>query len=96
MLEVAIKTVNFIEARPLNAWLFLRLCDKLRADYSNLLFYCNARWLSKDKVLLRVYKLKNKIIIFLKTENHALATIFDDEVSLTQLAYLRDIFAKLN
>ena len=96
MPEVAVKTVNFIEARPLNAWLFLRLCDKLTADYNNLLFNCNATWLSKGKVLLRVYKLRNEIIIFLKEKNHALATIIEDEVSLTQLAYLRDIFAKLN
>ena len=34
--------------------------------------------------------------MFLKEENHALATIFEDEVFLTQLAYLGDIFAKLN
>ena len=49
---------------------------------------------SKGKVLLRVYELKNKIFIFLK-ENHAFATTFEDEIFLTQLAYLCDIFAKL-
>ena len=48
--------------------------------------------LSKGKVLLRVYELRNKIFIFLKEENHALATTFEDEVFLTQLAYLCDIF----
>ena len=50
----------------------------------------------QDKVLLRVYKLRNKISIFLKEENHALATTFEDEAFLTQLAYLCDIFQKLN
>jgi len=43
-----------------------------------------------------VYELRNEIFIFLKEENHALATTFEDEVFLTQLAYLYDIFAKLN
>ena len=90
-LEIA-KTVNFIKARPLKARLFQRLCNKIRADHNNLLSNCNAR----RKVLLRVYKLRNEIFIFLKEENHALATTFEDEVFLTQLAYLCDIFAKLN
>jgi len=34
--------------------------------------------------------------IFLKEENDVLATTFKDEVFLAQLAYLCDIFAKLN
>ena len=96
VLEVAVKTVNFIKARPLKARLFQRLCDELGAHYNNLLFYCTARWLSKGKVLLRVYELRNKIFIFLKEENHELAITFEDEVFLTHLAYLCDIFAKLN
>ena len=43
-----------------------------------------------------MYELRNEIFIFLKEENHSLATIFEDEVFLTHLAYLCDIFAKLN
>ena len=34
--------------------------------------------------------------MFLKEENHALDTAFEDEVFLTQLAYFCDSFAKLN
>ena len=58
-LEVVVKTVNFIKAR-----LFQSLCDELGANHSNLLFYFNARWLSKGKVLLRVNELRNEIFIF--------------------------------
>lgn len=49
VLEVVVKTVNFIKARPLKARLFQRLCDELGADHNNLLFYCNAMWLPKAK-----------------------------------------------
>ena len=49
----------------------------------------------KAKFFLRVYELRNEIFIFLKEENYALAITFEDEVFLTQLAYHRDIFAKL-
>ena len=69
---------------------------ELGAHYTNLLFSCTARWLSKGKVLLRVYELRNEIFIFLKEENHALAITFEEEVFPTHLAYLCDIFAKLN
>ena len=55
MLKAVFKTVNFIKARPLKAQLFQRLCDELEAEHNNLLFYCNARWLSKGKVLLCLY-----------------------------------------
>ena len=74
VLKAVVKTVNFIKVRPLKARLFQRLCDELGAEHNNLLFYCNAKWLSKGKVLLRAYDLKNKISILLKEENHALAT----------------------
>ena len=96
VLKAIVKTVNFIKARPLKARLFQRLCDELGAEHNDLLFYCDAKWLSKGKVLLRVYELRNKISIFLKEENHAFATTFEDEVFLTQLVYLCDIFLKLN
>ena len=37
VLEVVVKTVNFIKARPLKAQLFQRFCDELGADHNNLL-----------------------------------------------------------
>ena len=43
VLKAVVKIVNFIKARPLKARLFQRLCDELRAEHNNLLFYCNAR-----------------------------------------------------
>jgi len=78
VLEVVVKTVNFIKARSLKAWLFQHLCGELGAEDNKLLFYCNARWLSKGKVLLRVYELRSEIFIFLKEGNYALAATFED------------------
>ena len=61
VLEAVVKTVNFIKARTLKARLFQRFCDELGAEkLNNLLIYFNARWLSKGKVLLRVYELETK------------------------------------
>ena len=60
VLKAVVKTVNFIKARPLKARLFHRLFNELGAEHNNLLFYCNERWISNGKVLLRVYELKTK------------------------------------
>ena len=54
--------------------------------------------LASFKVAYRIAKCKkpHTIFIFLKEENHALAITFEDEVFLTHLAYLCDIYAKIN
>ena len=44
-----VKTVNFVEARPLKARLFQRLCDELGVEHNNLFFYCNVRCFPKAK-----------------------------------------------
>ena len=94
-LEIVFKIVNYIKTRPLKARLFQRLCDKLGAEHNNLLFYCNSKSLSKGKALFRVYELRSEFIIFWK-EKHSLATTFEDGVFQSKLAYLCNIFEKLN
>ena len=96
VLKAVVKTVNFIKARPLKARVFQRLYDEFGAEHNNLLFYCNAKWLSKGKVLLHVYELKNEISIFLEKESHALATTFEDEIFLIQWRISAIFFLKLN
>ena len=49
VLKVVVKTLNFIEARPLKTRLFQRLCDELGAEQNNLFFYCNARFFPMAK-----------------------------------------------
>ena len=96
VLEIVIKIVNFIKTRLMKDQLFQHLSNELKAKYNNLSFHHNSKWLSKGKVYFCVYKLRNEIIIFLKEENHSLATIFIAEVFLTKLVYLCDVFQKLN
>uniref|UniRef100_F6WI10 Uncharacterized protein n=1 Tax=Ciona intestinalis TaxID=7719 RepID=F6WI10_CIOIN len=73
-----------------------KMCDDAGAEHNALLFYCSARWLSKGKVLLRVYELRNEIANYLQEEKHQQAANFKDVNFLTNLAYLCDIFGKLN
>jgi hypothetical protein len=39
----AVKTVNFVKVRPLNAGLFAQLCDEMDSEYTQLLFHTEVR-----------------------------------------------------
>ncbi|GFU69580.1 SCAN domain-containing protein 3 [Trichonephila clavipes] len=96
VLMTVVTVVNYIKMRPLKSRIFSGLCKDMGAVHSSLLFYCEARWLSREKFLQRVYELRNEITIFLEEENLPEAEKFRDGLFLMKLSYLVDIFEKLN
>lgn len=82
--------------RPLKSRIFSALCKDMGAVHSALLFYCEARWLSRGKFLQRVYELRDEIAIFLEEESRPEAELFRDDLFVMKLSYLVDIFEKLN
>ena len=60
--------INYIKARPLKSRLFTKLCKEMEANYENLLLHTEARWFSREKVLSRVYELK-EMLAFLVMKN---------------------------
>lgn len=44
-LDSAVKTVNFIKARPMNARLFHVLCEEMGSEHVQLLLHTEVRWL---------------------------------------------------
>lgn len=59
------KVINYIKNSPLKVRLFAKLCENMEANYTSLLYYCEVRWLSRAKVIQRVFELKEEIAIFL-------------------------------
>ncbi|GFU72700.1 SCAN domain-containing protein 3 [Trichonephila clavipes] len=78
VLMTVVTVVNYIKMRPLKSRIFSGLCKDMGAVHSSLLFYCEARWLSRGKFLQRVYELRNEITIFLEEENLPEAEKFRD------------------
>lgn len=95
-LKSVIQAVNIIKSRPKKARLFAKMCDDMGAEHSCLLFYSSARWLSLGNSLQRVYELRNELYLCLNEENHALAGNFIDQDFLIKLAFLSDIFERLD
>jgi hypothetical protein len=50
-----VKIVDHIKFRPLNARVFELLCEEVGSEHTTLLLHADIRWLSRGKVLVRVF-----------------------------------------
>ena len=64
-MTVVVKIVNFIRALALNHRQFRALLDEVDAQFADLIFHCDMRWLSRGKVLDRFLALLPEIKQFL-------------------------------
>lgn len=66
------------------------------SDHQNFLLYIEIRWLSRGKILARLFELRDEVKLFLKEHTKTnLSEWFHDANWLVELAYLSDIFNKL-
>ncbi|XP_028659076.1 protein FAM200B-like [Erpetoichthys calabaricus] len=96
VLNTGIKLVNWIKCRPLNGRLFAALCEESGSDHRHLLLHTEVHWLSRGKVLQRVFELCSELASFLMDTNSELVKFVSDNVWLAKLAYLADIFCQLD
>ncbi|GBN69178.1 Zinc finger BED domain-containing protein 5 [Araneus ventricosus] len=96
VLSKTAKIINVIKSRPKNNRLFKILCDDMGSLHTSLLLHTEIRWLARGKSLIRLFEVRNEVGIFLRDNNFALGEKLCDERWLMKLAYLADIFKKIN
>ena len=96
VLDDVIKIVNFVKSRPLKARIFSVICKEMGSIHCNLLLHTSVRWLSRGKVLARVFELKNELLIFFEENKFGLSCMLHEPKWLQYLSYMADIFGKLN
>lgn len=96
VLEDVVRVINFIKSRPLKSRLFKLICQDMDAAHYTLLLHTEVRWLSRGRILSRVYELKEELLIFLTLESSEFVNLFSDDTWCTKLAYLADLFEHLN
>eukprot|EP00096_Caligus_rogercresseyi_P005480 TRINITY_DN2100_c0_g1_i1.p1 TRINITY_DN2100_c0_g1~~TRINITY_DN2100_c0_g1_i1.p1 ORF type:complete len:323 (+),score=-15.95 TRINITY_DN2100_c0_g1_i1:38-970(+) len=96
VLDKTVKMVNFVKARPLNKRIFTALCNEMDSDHTSLLLHTEVRWLSRGKVLTRVFELKDELKMFFVDHSFHLSDSLHDEEFLSRSAYLGEIFSRLN
>jgi hypothetical protein len=104
--DVNIQILNFIRARSRNHRIFKKICEELEAEFPDLKLHTEVRWLSKGQSFYRIFMLKDSILAFghsydftkkeIDAGKHTLFEKFQDPEFQIILAYLCDIFEKLN
>lgn len=96
VLDEAVKIVNFIKSHALNSRLFKSLCEEMGSLHISLLYHTEVRWLSRGKVLQRLFELRFEVHLFFQDNPFRLSSTLHDSDWLQCLAYLSDIFQQIN
>jgi hypothetical protein len=92
VLDDSYKIVNFIKSRHMNSRIFSALCKDMSSIHKTLLLHTKIRWLSRSKVLTRLFEQWHEVIIFFEDHPFRLSLKFNNYSWLQKLAYLSDIF----
>lgn len=96
VLKSVISMINYIKTRPVKSRIFEQLCSEMGAEHKTLLLHSEIRWLSRGKILTRVFELCNEMELFFEGEKPEFCEHLNNAVWKAELAYLADIFQKLN
>ncbi|XP_044052223.1 general transcription factor II-I repeat domain-containing protein 2-like [Siniperca chuatsi] len=94
-MNTVVKTVNIIRARGLYHREFQAFLSDVDAEYGDVLYHSDVRWLSRGSLLQRFYSLRSEIDKFLKEKGRPLHKL-SDPLWLADLAFLVDLTHHLN
>ena len=95
VMNIVVSTVNYIRKNALahrQFKIFLEECD---AEYGDVIYFSEVRWLSRGVVLKRFFILRNEINIFM-SEKGKIVPELSNEKWVLNLAFLTDITTLLN
>ncbi|XP_039706864.1 zinc finger MYM-type protein 6 isoform X3 [Pteropus medius] len=88
--------LSFIKNNALNSRMLQILCEEMGSEHVNLPLHAEVRWISRGRILTRLFELRHEIEIFLNQKHSDLGKYFLDEEWIAKLAYLSDIFSLIN
>jgi hypothetical protein len=95
VMNIVVSTVNFIRKSALNHRKFQQFLLEVEAEYGDMLYHTEIRWLSRGNLIKRFLELRHEIEIFL-TEKQKFHEKLSDREWLWDLAFLADITHHVN
>ena len=95
VMSVVTKTVNFIRSKGLRHREFQEPLHSMDADFDDIPYYTEVRWLSRGKMLKRVFELKDAIQTFMESKGNSVDEFMNEEW-IEDFAFLVDITTHLN
>ncbi|XP_067123968.1 general transcription factor II-I repeat domain-containing protein 2-like [Centruroides vittatus] len=95
VMQIVVKTVNFIRAPGLYHRQFQEFLKSVDTEYGNIIYLAEVRWLSRGQMLKRFYDLLNEIKSFMTSKAKSVPEL-DDANWLADLAFLVDLTGHLN
>ena len=91
VLKPVVSAVSFIQGHALNHCQFQAFLEDIGSDFCDLPYHTAVRWLSCDKVLCRLYKLRNKMYVFLTENDRA-----DPQLAVKVILFFVNITSHMN
>nr|XP_045006431.1 zinc finger MYM-type protein 6 isoform X2 [Jaculus jaculus] len=88
--------ISFVKSNASNSRMLTILCEEMGSEHVNLPLNAEVRWLSRGRILTRLFELRHEIEIFLNQKHSDLARYFHNDEWVAKLAYLADIFSLIN
>ena len=78
LLREVVGIVNYIRSHAKKRRIFSKLCEEMDASFTELLLHTEVRWLSRGKVLSRIFLLREELEVFFTEEHDQRASKFCD------------------
>ncbi|KAL1777072.1 zinc finger protein MYM-type protein 6 [Sigmodon hispidus] len=88
--------LSFVKNSAWNSQTLTILCEEMGSEHVDLPLNAEVRWLSRGRILTRLFELRHEIEILLNQKHSDLAMYFHDKEWVAKLAYLADMFSLLN
>lgn len=95
VMKPVIKAINYIRSRALSHRQFQQFLSEVHAEYGDVVYFTDVRWLSRGSALSRFYSLRQQISEFLAEKGQPMQEL-SDPMWLADLGFLVDITTHLN
>ena len=96
VLKIVVEYVNYVRNNAMKQRIFKELCNEISSVFEVFLYYSNVWWLTRGKMLNRVFTLRVELAVLLREHQHRHADCFENSEFILVLAYMVDIFDALN